>query len=91
MSSTPNWVGFRPPDDKWKRMKAVWDACEAADLSIPNEVLLFFNEEAPDPAGVEIDIGEWVTAYEGDGKTGWDVDLTSIPSDIKMIRFFESW
>ena len=44
--------GFKPPDEKWKKMKAVMDACLRAGIPCPEEVRDFFGPEEPDKAGV---------------------------------------
>jgi len=66
-------VGFRPPDEKWKKMKAVWDACEAAGAKIPDEVSDFFDGEEPDARGVEVDLEESDVAkkWRDDGREGF--------------------
>ena len=30
-------VGIKPPDDTWRKMKAAWDACMAADVKPADE------------------------------------------------------
>ena len=47
MSMSSSVVGFRPADDKWKKMKKIWDSCEEADVAIPKDVLDFFDGEYP--------------------------------------------
>lgn len=47
-------VGIKPPDDKWKKMKEAWDACNSACVPVPEEVLAFFDHEGPDEAGVVV-------------------------------------
>ena len=56
MSMSTHVAAVIPPDQQWKKMKAVWDACNAADLLIPKEVEKFFNYETPDDAGVVVDL-----------------------------------
>jgi len=46
MSMSTHVIGFRLPDEKWKQMKAIWDAYDAANLDIPDEVFDYFSEEA---------------------------------------------
>ena len=83
-------TGFRPPDEHWQKLKAVWDACEAAKLPIPDEVADFFNWEPPDPAGVEVvlPVREW---HGGEAGAGYELDLEAIPPGVKTIRFWNSW
>ena len=46
MSINPYTVGFQPPDEQWKKMTRAWEACEAAGVSIPAEVLAYFDMNA---------------------------------------------
>lgn len=54
MGMSTHVVGFIPPDEKWQKMKAVWDACRAAGVEVPEDVCDFFEGGEPDPAGVEV-------------------------------------
>lgn len=89
MGMSTHVVGFRPPDEKWEKMKAVWDASVEADVSIPREVKDFFEGEDPDPKGVAIRIP--VEEWQGDMQEGVQVWLDELPPDIKVIRFYNSW
>jgi len=93
MGMSTNIVGFKPPDHKFRKMKAIYDACELADVSIPDEVDRFFNGERPDEAGVLVELyrHESVSEWQDDSGQGYQVDLTKLPSDIKIIRFYNSW
>ena len=51
MSMSTSVVGFVPPDEEWKKMKAVWDACANADVETPNDVDDFFSGKEPDKNG----------------------------------------
>lgn len=84
-------VGFAPPDDKWKKMKKVYDACEKAGLEIPDEVDDFFNGEPPDDAGVEVDLREFLREHLRDGQDGFEIDIADIPKQVKTIRFINSY
>lgn len=95
-------VGFRPPDDRWKEMKMIYDACEAADIEPPREVTNFFDGEEPDDAGVEIDLTERsdagggilvvaATPWEDDMREGYEIDLRKLPKDLIKIRVYMSY
>jgi hypothetical protein len=83
--------GFRPPDEKWRKMKAAWDSCTQAGVDPPTEVLEFFNHEEPDPNGVEVDLGDAKSDYSADSSSGFEIDLSLIPKDVTIIRFCNSW
>jgi hypothetical protein len=89
MSMSTHVTGFTPPDDRWTAMKAIWDACLAAGVLVPDEVETFFGDQDPDPAGVEIalPLREW----QGQDSTGYELDLTDIPAHVTTIRFYNSW
>jgi hypothetical protein len=85
-------MGFRPADEKWKKMKAVWDACEMADTEVPQAVEQFFGGEAPDgKPGMEVELGEAVTEWMCDSESGYEVDLVKLPPDVRVLRFYNSW
>jgi len=93
MSMSTHIVGFRPPDEKWNKMKATWLACENAGVPIPKEVEAFFNYVAPgDRPGAEVEIKaamrEWKDEYD---RQGFEVDITKLPPDVKVLRFYNSW
>jgi hypothetical protein len=82
-------IGFVPPDERWQEMKAVWDACKAAAIDVPAEVENFFDGADPDPAGQEVSLParEW----SGRGRGGYELDVAAIPSQVRTIRFYNSW
>lgn len=85
-------VGFRPADDKWKKMYAVWSNCEAAGVAIPKSVMDFFNGEDPgDKPGMEVPLGEASKEWNSDWGQGYEVDVTKLPKDVTIIRFYNSW
>jgi hypothetical protein len=92
MSMSLHVQGFKPPDDQWKKMKAVWDACEGAGLFPPPEVEGFFDGVDPDPAGVSVDLSphlrEWQDRH---ASMGYELDVADIPAGVKTIRFIASF
>jgi len=83
-------AGFKPPDEKWRKMSAVYAACLAAGLDIPKEVDDFFEGGTPDTAGVTVDLDdhESVREYKEDLAEGYEIDLDKFPKDIRVLRFF---
>lgn len=84
-------VGFVPPDDRWHKMKAAWDACTAAGVRLPIEVGEFFGHALPDAAGVELKIDAAVTPFIAAERHGFDVALDKLPPNVKVVRFFNSF
>lgn len=77
--------GFRPPDKEWEQMQAVWESCKAAGVEIPQAVIDFFDDGAPDPGGicVQLPLTEW-----GDGNwQGYELKVADIPPQVTTLRF----
>lgn len=88
MSATLGIYAFRPPDAEWTKMKAVWDACQAAAVEIPAEVSDFFNGEEPDPAGVLVDLQPVLKPRGGPYcETGCELAVADIPAGVQTLRF----
>lgn len=90
-------VALKQADDKWRQMKAVYDACQAADVPAPPEVDDYFGGMAPDPSGVIIDhphlvdvgaVTEWT---DGNMREGYEVALGKLPAYVTSIRFINSY
>lgn len=95
MGMNTHVIGFKPPDEKWRAMKRIWDACVAAKVSVPLEVAHFFGSDREDPsdAGVEVELEgtECCRVYERFGASGLEIDITKLPADVKIVRFYNSW
>ena len=92
--------GFRETLEKYQDYKKVWDACEAAGIDIPDEVVNYFGDEAPDGKGIWNQVKEdregnldcEAISFNGrDGQDAWIVDLRKLPEDIKLIKFVNSY
>jgi hypothetical protein len=92
MGMSTHVVGFKPADAKWKKMKAVWDACDEAKTEVPDSVEKFFDGVYPgDAPGMFVNIEKATTEWGDNGCSGYEVDLTKLPKDVTVIRFFNSW
>lgn len=91
MSMSTHVVGIRPADDRYKSMLAIYDSCRKLGISTPKEVDKFFNYETPEPNGVVVDIKDATTAWKNDYCLGLEVDVSKLPPDVKIIRFFNVW
>ena len=92
MGMSTHVVGFKGADDKWREMKRVYETCEAAGVSIPDEVDDYFDGCGPgDSPGMDVDISDCVSDYEGEACSGIEVDITRLPPDVSKIRFFNAW
>lgn len=91
MSMSTDVYGIIPPDKKYARMKAIWDACSEAGIEYPEEVSEFFNWEEPCDKGTIIHLKEGVSEYSGDAEDGMDVNLSKLPDGVKILRFVNSY
>jgi hypothetical protein len=101
MSMSTHVIGFKPPDEKWKRMKAIWDSCQIGNVNVPDEVMEFFDHEMPSDTGVRVELETGSSTSQGacavkwsdpDRETdGYEVDVRKLPKDVTIIRFYNSW
>lgn len=93
MGMSRHVAGIRPPDERWRAMKAVYDACAAAGTATPQEVVAFFDYEPPDEAGVVINLDEHTSVREwrDDSREGYEVSLKQLPPEVTILRFYNSW
>lgn len=93
MGMSTNIEAIRPPDEKWKKMKAIFDSCKNANIDPPDEIWDFFNGEPPSDLGVVIEIEntDAVEKVSEDMRDGFIVDLTELPKDVKYIKFYNSY
>lgn len=84
-------IGFRNPDEKWQKMKGVWDSCLNAGIKIPIEVLDFFDDEIPDNSGIRVSLDKCAYGYTSDTKNGYEVELEQLPENVNRIRFWNEW
>ena len=93
MSMSTHIVGFRPADDEWNMNKNVWETCETAGVTIPQEVMDFFDDEAPsDKPGMEVELSDDACKeYQGDMVSGYEVDISKLPQGVQFIRFYNSY
>lgn len=93
MSASLRVVGFRPADEKFFKMKAIWDACTSAGIQVPDEVENFFNGDEPDVRGVKVQLmgSKAVRLYNAEMREGFDVDVAQLPPGVTVIRFYASY
>lgn len=90
MSMSTHVFGILEQDAKWKKMKAVWDACTAAGIDIPREVSNYFGDGgSPAEPGqrVEIDVLQRGLASTNE----WWVQLDLLPPGVKFVVFQNSY
>lgn len=90
-------IGFKPPDEKWKKMKKVYDVCKETGVNLSADVEDFFDggDNYPDDEGVRVELEDHESGcckeYSDDGSSGYDIDVKKLPKDVTIIRFYNSW
>ena len=69
-------------------MKQIWDTCDETNITIPDEVMKFFNYDSPgDKPGMEVDLADSTKKWsDSDMCEGYEIDISKIPADVKFIR-----
>lgn len=87
--------GYRPTNEKYKKMLAAYEACQAAGVPVPDDVQEFFNWETPAPQGffVEMHAGQDGVKKFDDrkGREGYEVELAKLPKNLTHLRFYLHW
>lgn len=92
MSMSTRVLGIVKGDDEWRRMKDVWDACQAAKVEVPREVEHYFRGYSPQVEGVEVDVRPAVTRDTSqNARDRWVVDLSKLPPGVVVLVFENSW
>lgn len=79
------------PHDSWVKMKAVWDACEAAGVGVPDEVAAYFHDEIPEGEGPVVQLQTSRNYRTGDPVVyGLEIDVKDLPKGTRTIRFVVS-
>jgi hypothetical protein len=91
MSMATYVEGFIPPDDAWRKMRDVRNACVAAGIRVPDDVDRFFNFEAPDPQGQRVPLKDVAKEWRNEHSEGIEIVIADIPKSVKVIRFINSW
>jgi len=82
--------GIVPADEAWTRMATAYVACEKAKVEIPSDILDFFDGVDPrEQSGASVDIPK--TEYQSEMCEGYDIDVSSLPSNVKTIRVYISY
>jgi hypothetical protein len=85
MGMSSNIKGIKGPYEKCKKMKAIWDNCEAAGVKIPDEVQEYFGYEPPDHICMVVDIP--YNEYLAERHKGFEIKVEDIQADVTIIRF----
>lgn len=83
--------GMTAPDEKFNKLKAVYNACIAAGLEIPYEVESYFDGEDPNELeGADVDIDCAIIKGQKYHGSDFTVEIAKLPECVKFIRFYMS-
>jgi hypothetical protein len=93
MMGVHTWVeAYKPPSEQWLSMKAAYDACVAAGVDAPDEVMRFFDYEPPeDQPGERVEFRSEIRSFEPGAHSGHEVCLADLPEGVTHVRFVISW
>jgi len=95
MSTSLGFFGLKPHNEHHRKMKAILDACEAANIDPPEEVQDFFDGEPDAVHGVVVSMDAMdkagaLTEYRDDCREGYDIEIAKLPPGIKVLRVYLS-
>ena len=93
MGMSTSVLGFKPADEKFYKMKSVFESCQELGIAPPDEVEDYFDGYGVEGDGVRVEIEEMdcCSEYSNETESGYEVDITKLPKDIKIIRFYNSF
>jgi len=96
MSMSSHIKGVRNLNGKFQKMMDIKLACEAAGSDYPKSVLEYFeypgeSEQFLKDEMSEVGLGDAVREYSRDCCDYFDVDLSKISDEVKIIRFVNSY
>ena len=75
-------------DETFEKQKKIWRLCEEIGVSIPDEVMAYFDHANPRfTSRMKFDISSAVERTIYNNNIAYQVDLEKIPSNVKFIRF----
>ncbi len=97
MGMSTSVVAFRDMGGEFTRMVEVKLFCEAHHVSYPKEVQDYFGSNVIESVEtlrdelLTVDLGGALTEWQDESAQGYEVDVTKLPSEVKTLRFYNSW
>lgn len=98
MGMSTHISAFTPDTDKeYQKHLKVFMVCKEAEISLPKETADYFGGNHPESwmldekLEVRLKEGEHFNEWYTDGASGFEVDLTKLPSGVTKLRFYNSW
>lgn len=85
-------VGFRPVNQEYLNMKTIYNACIKANIEVPDEVKLFFEDKPPpiEDKAIEVDMSPGKLHGVSNHKdNSMIIDLDQLPFGISIILISE--
>lgn len=88
---------FRDMDGEFKRMIEAKEFCDERKLSYPIEVETYFkrcageNRTYLEAEFLQVNTNLWVKDWKDDCREGFEIEVKDIPTEVKTIRFVNSW
>ena len=84
--------GLKPKTEEYEKKLQIYKLCKETNVNVPDEIEDFFDGEVCEE-GILTDIPKDAMKEYSDNYCHeyYEVDLTKIPSDIKKIRFVNSY
>lgn len=76
-------LGIVPPDEKFKKMKQIYDLCIETNIYPPREVEEFFDDQTPNEMGIEVSL---VADVCNDCEI--IIDVQKIPKNVRFIKAY---
>ena len=99
MSMTTSVAGIRDLDGRFSQMIAIKNLCDDSNVGYPVELVEYFRDHGAGESSEylrkemeEIDISDAVVKNSlSPGSNDYQVDLSKLSSEVKAIRFTNSW
>lgn len=78
--------GFELATPKALQMKSIYDACVAAEVTVPDKVMAFFGHRAPVGAYGDVNIEAALTRNVCAGYRAINVELAKLPAGLKFLQ-----
>lgn len=91
MNMSTHVYGLTTPTAKVIQMREVDAACAIAGIKTPSEVVDYLKLNDPEGGEINLERLPCCKEYNDDRQDGFEINVASIPDNIKTIRFFNSY
>lgn len=97
MSMSTHVIAFRDMDGEFKRILEAKKFCDERHLSYPKEVEAYFrgyagiSENGLREQFLTVNIDTILTRWQDESSAGYELEVTQLPKEVKILRFYNSW